>query len=117
MSVRVGINGFGRIGRNVFRAAHERNADIEWVGANDLTDARTLGHMLKYDSVPGKGPSTESYLSMCPSVRASVRSLAPTHSMSALRSCAARKTLRPMRPKPLIPTRTDMPVTPRSPYE
>jgi glyceraldehyde 3-phosphate dehydrogenase (phosphorylating) len=58
MSVRVGINGFGRIGRNVFRAAHERNADIEWVGVNDLTDAKTLGHLLKYDSVLGPFPGT-----------------------------------------------------------
>jgi glyceraldehyde 3-phosphate dehydrogenase len=58
MSVRVGINGFGRIGRNVFRAAHERNADIEWVGVNDLMDARTLGHLLKYDSVYGPYPGT-----------------------------------------------------------
>ncbi len=58
MSVRVGINGFGRIGRNVFRAAHERNADIEWVAVNDLTDARTLGHLLKYDSVLGPYPGT-----------------------------------------------------------
>src|SRR4051812_38255217 len=53
MSVRVGINGFGRIGRNVFRAAHERNADIEWVGVNDLVDSKTLAHLLKYDSVLG----------------------------------------------------------------
>jgi glyceraldehyde 3-phosphate dehydrogenase len=58
MSVRVGINGFGRIGRNVFRAAHERNADIEWVGVNDLVDAKTLGHLLKYDSVYGPYPGT-----------------------------------------------------------
>ncbi|MEO8687384.1 MAG: type I glyceraldehyde-3-phosphate dehydrogenase [Solirubrobacteraceae bacterium] len=58
MSVRVGINGFGRIGRNVFRAAQERNADIEWVGVNDLTDAKTLGHLLKYDSVLGPYPGT-----------------------------------------------------------
>jgi glyceraldehyde 3-phosphate dehydrogenase len=58
MSVRVGINGFGRIGRNVFRAAHERGADIEWVGVNDLTDAKTLGHLLKYDSVLGPYPGT-----------------------------------------------------------
>ena len=53
MGVRVGINGFGRIGRNVFRAAHERNADIEWVGVNDLVDSKTLAHLLKYDSVYG----------------------------------------------------------------
>jgi glyceraldehyde 3-phosphate dehydrogenase len=58
MSVRVGINGFGRIGRNVFRAAHERNADIEWVGLNDLVDSRTLAHLLKYDSVYGPYPGT-----------------------------------------------------------
>ncbi len=56
MSVKVGINGFGRIGRNVFRAAHEGGADIEWVGVNDLTDAHTLAHLLKYDSVLGPFP-------------------------------------------------------------
>src|SRR3712207_9350835 len=50
MPVRVGINGFGRIGRNVFRAAHEQQADIEWVGINDLADLKTLAHLLKYDS-------------------------------------------------------------------
>jgi glyceraldehyde 3-phosphate dehydrogenase len=57
MSVRVGINGFGRIGRNVFRAAMARDggegADVEWVAVNDLTDARTLAHLLKYDSILG----------------------------------------------------------------
>jgi glyceraldehyde 3-phosphate dehydrogenase len=53
MPVRVGINGFGRIGRNVFRAAQAANADIEWVAANDLTDSRTLAQLLKYDSVLG----------------------------------------------------------------
>jgi glyceraldehyde 3-phosphate dehydrogenase len=58
MSVRVGINGFGRIGRNVFRAAQEQQADIEWVGVNDLTDAETLGHLLKYDSILGPYPGT-----------------------------------------------------------
>ena len=56
MAVRVGINGFGRIGRNVFRAAHERDADIEWVAVNDLTDAKTLAHLLKYDSIYGPYP-------------------------------------------------------------
>jgi len=56
MSVRVGINGFGRIGRNVFRAAQEAHADIEWVAVNDLTDAETLGHLLKYDSILGRYP-------------------------------------------------------------
>jgi glyceraldehyde 3-phosphate dehydrogenase len=53
MAVRVGINGFGRIGRNVFRAAHESDADVEIVAVNDITDAGTLGHLLKYDSVYG----------------------------------------------------------------
>ena len=56
MAVRVGINGFGRIGRNVFRAAKESGADIDWVAVNDLTDARTLGHLLKYDSTLGPYP-------------------------------------------------------------
>ncbi|HET9103887.1 MAG TPA: type I glyceraldehyde-3-phosphate dehydrogenase [Solirubrobacteraceae bacterium] len=50
MPVRVGINGFGRIGRNVFRAAIEQNADIEWLALNDLVDRRTIAHLLKYDS-------------------------------------------------------------------
>jgi len=50
MAVRVGINGFGRIGRNVFRAAIEQNADIEWLALNDLVDRRTIAHLLKYDS-------------------------------------------------------------------
>jgi len=56
MSVRVGINGFGRIGRNVFRAAQAAGADIEWVAVNDLTDSKTLGHLLKYDSILGRYP-------------------------------------------------------------
>ena len=58
MALKAGINGFGRIGRNVFRAAHERNADIEWVGVNDLVDSETLAHLLKYDSVYGPYPGT-----------------------------------------------------------
>src|ERR671911_1949762 len=56
MSVRVGINGFGRIGRNVFRAAQESSADIEIVAVNDITDSKTLAHLLKYDSVYGRFP-------------------------------------------------------------
>src|SRR5918999_388560 len=58
MPVRVGINGFGRIGRNVFRAAQESDADIEIVAVNDITDAGTLAHLLKYDSVFGPFPGT-----------------------------------------------------------
>jgi glyceraldehyde 3-phosphate dehydrogenase len=54
MPVRVGINGFGRIGRNLFRAAQAAGADIEWVAVNDLTDNDTLAHLLKYDSILGR---------------------------------------------------------------
>ena len=54
MTIRVGINGFGRIGRNFFRAALAQGADIEVVGANDLTDNKTLAHLLKYDSILGR---------------------------------------------------------------
>ncbi|CAB4344102.1 MAG: type I glyceraldehyde-3-phosphate dehydrogenase [Actinobacteria bacterium] len=54
MSVRVGINGFGRIGRNFFRAIAASGADIEIVGINDLTDNATLAHLLKYDSILGR---------------------------------------------------------------
>ncbi|UAL31630.1 type I glyceraldehyde-3-phosphate dehydrogenase [Nocardioides rotundus] len=53
MTVRVGINGFGRIGRNFFRAAKASGADIEIVAANDLMDNQTIAHLLKYDSVLG----------------------------------------------------------------
>jgi glyceraldehyde 3-phosphate dehydrogenase len=53
MSVRIGVNGFGRIGRNFFRAARKRGADIELVAVNDVGDAKTMAHLLKYDSVLG----------------------------------------------------------------
>ena len=56
MALKAGINGFGRIGRNVFRAAHARGADIDWVGVNDITDTKTLAHLLKYDSILGPFP-------------------------------------------------------------
>jgi glyceraldehyde 3-phosphate dehydrogenase len=58
MAVRVGINGFGRIGRNVFRAAHAAGADLEFVAVNDLVDTETMGHLLKYDSILGRFPGT-----------------------------------------------------------
>ena len=61
MALKAGINGFGRIGRNVFRAAHARGADIDWVGVNDLTDPRTLAHLLKYDSILGRFPGEVDY--------------------------------------------------------
>ena len=60
MSVKVGINGFGRIGRNVLRAGLHRN-DIEFVAVNDLTDTKTLAHLLKYDSVLGPLAETVSH--------------------------------------------------------
>ncbi len=61
MPVRVGINGFGRIGRNVFRAAKARGEQgIEWVAVNDLTDEATLAHLLKYDSILGPYPGSVS---------------------------------------------------------
>jgi glyceraldehyde 3-phosphate dehydrogenase len=53
MPVRVGINGFGRIGRNVLRAAQAKSADIEWVAVNDITDVPTLAHLFRYDSILG----------------------------------------------------------------
>jgi len=59
MAVRVGINGFGRIGRNVLRAATmAKQTEIEFVGVNDITDTKTLAHLLKYDSVHGRFPGT-----------------------------------------------------------
>ena len=54
MTIKVGINGFGRIGRNFFRALLSSGADVEIVGINDLTDTTTLAHLLKYDSVLGR---------------------------------------------------------------
>ena len=56
MAVRVAINGFGRIGRNVFRAAYEGGADIEWLALNDLVDPKTIAHLLRYDSNYGPFP-------------------------------------------------------------
>src|SRR5260370_19051665 len=60
MAGRVGINGFGRIGRNVFRAAKARGdtGDIEWVAVNDLVDPATLAHLLHYDSILGPYPGS-----------------------------------------------------------
>ncbi len=60
MTVKVGINGFGRIGRNFYRAILASGADIEVVGVNDLTDTKTLAHLLKYDSILGRLPVTVS---------------------------------------------------------
>jgi glyceraldehyde 3-phosphate dehydrogenase len=56
MAVRVAINGFGRIGRNVFRAACEQGADIEWLAVNDIVDPHTMAHLLRYDSNYGPFP-------------------------------------------------------------
>ncbi len=56
--VRVGINGFGRIGRNLYRAANAAGSELEFVAVNDITDAHTLAHLLKYDSILGRFPGT-----------------------------------------------------------
>ena len=56
MTVRVGINGFGRIGRNFYRALHASGADVELVAANDLFDVKTMAHLLKYDTILGRFP-------------------------------------------------------------
>ena len=56
MAVKVGINGFGRIGRNLFRAAHAGDADLEFVAVNDLIDPPTIAYLLKYDSILGRFP-------------------------------------------------------------
>jgi glyceraldehyde 3-phosphate dehydrogenase len=57
MAIRVGINGFGRIGRNVVRAAKAmKTSELDFVAVNDLTDTKTLAHLLKYDSVHGRYP-------------------------------------------------------------
>ena len=56
MPVKVGINGFGRIGRNIFRAAHAAEADLDFVAVNDITDPAMLAHLLKYDSILGRFP-------------------------------------------------------------
>ncbi|WP_129337165.1 type I glyceraldehyde-3-phosphate dehydrogenase [Cellulomonas endophytica] len=61
MTIKVGINGFGRIGRNFYRAIVASGADIEIVGVNDLTDNKTLAHLLKYDTVLGRFPLSVSY--------------------------------------------------------
>ena len=58
MATRVAINGFGRIGRNILRAAKKSKADLDFVAVNDITDNKTLAHLLKYDSVHGKYPGT-----------------------------------------------------------
>jgi glyceraldehyde 3-phosphate dehydrogenase len=61
MKVKVGINGFGRIGRNFFRAAKEQVAGFDFVGVNDITDSRTLAHLLRFDSVFGRYPGQISF--------------------------------------------------------
>jgi glyceraldehyde 3-phosphate dehydrogenase len=61
VTVRVGINGFGRIGRNFFRAVVAAGAEVEVVAVNDLTDNKTLAHLLKYDSILGRFPAEVSF--------------------------------------------------------
>src|SRR5688572_2053007 len=57
-AVKVGVNGFGRIGRNLYRAAHEAGSELEFVAVNDITDAATIAHLLKYDSIYGRFPGS-----------------------------------------------------------
>ena len=58
MALKIGVNGFGRIGRNFFRAVKKQGLEVDFVGVNDLGDAATLAHLLKYDSVHGRYPGT-----------------------------------------------------------
>src|SRR5467141_3884212 len=58
MTVKVGINGFGRIGRNVYRAARQNGSSFEVVAVNDITSATTLGHLLQYDTILGRYPGS-----------------------------------------------------------
>jgi glyceraldehyde 3-phosphate dehydrogenase len=61
MAAKVGINGFGRIGRNIFRAAHAAGADLEFLAVNDLVDTRTIAYLLRYDSILGRFPGEVSF--------------------------------------------------------
>ncbi len=97
MAIRVGINGFGRIGRNFFRAQLERKADIEIVAANDLGDEETMAHLLKYDSTLGPLRVTSSWptASIVPPARKSICSPSVTRARSggassASTSCSSR---------------------------
>lgn len=79
MTIRVGVNGFGRIGRNFYRAlatqqAEGKNTDIEIVAVNDLTDNATLAHLLKFDSILGRLPQDVSLGVKTPSSSATRRS-------------------------------------------
>ncbi|HEY6866763.1 MAG TPA: glyceraldehyde 3-phosphate dehydrogenase NAD-binding domain-containing protein, partial [Candidatus Eisenbacteria bacterium] len=69
MTLRIGINGFGRIGRQVIRAAVERGAPLEFVAVNDITDAATLAHLLRFDSIHGiwdkAGRAVDGHLDVC----------------------------------------------------
>ena len=92
MAIKVGINGFGRIGRMVFRAVAADFPNIEIVGINDLLDADYLAYMLKYDSVHGRFGGD---------VSSDPNNLIVDGKKIRL---TARNTIRPIRPKPLIPT-------------
>ncbi len=87
MSVRVGINGFGRIGRKLFRAAYEAGSDLEFVAVNDIADAATLAHLLKYDSMYGRFPGTRraGRRTRSPSTASEIKVLAGARSGGAFR--------------------------------
>ncbi len=96
--IKVGINAFGRIGRNVFKIALER-PNIEIIGINYITSTNVLAHLLKYDSTQGKLNGEVD----CTDDAIIVKSLIPIISMFGL-SKAILKTFLPIRPNPLIPT-------------
>ena len=107
MATRVGINGFGRIGRNFFRAQHALGSEIEIVALNDLGDAKTMAHLLRYDSV--LGPFSGNVELGDGTISAAGETMKMLSEPSA---CCARKKLRPIRPKPLMPTRVAMRLVP-----
>ena len=74
MAIKIGINGFGRIGRNVFRAAY-KDPEIEIIAANDVVDAKILAHLLKYDSVLGILDANIQARQTCPGATWMFRSL------------------------------------------
>ena len=122
MTVRVGINGFGRIGRSFFRAAKQRGADLDFVAVNDLGSLETMAHLLKYDSVLGQLPGSVKVtktsirvgddelrvLSERDPKKLPWSELGVDVVVESTGFFAARKKLRPIRPNPLMPTRTVM---------
>ena len=106
MTIRVGINGFGRIGRNFFRAIIASGADIEIVGVNDLTDNKTLAHLLKYDTVLGRFPLSVDFDDNNIIVDGkAIRALEEPGPSSVLTSSSSRPVSSPTRPRPRLTSR------------